>query len=144
MAADMMKLWLWPLEAFQATARVMETSAASQSVIGARLPMISHAMSNPLSANHSELSRMVTEKVEAFGRSQRVLAVAGQEIRRAGHANAAAFGRLAGGIVLGPADWMSMFERNLSLAATLMTLPTKAMAPIHRGATANARRLRVH
>jgi hypothetical protein len=37
---------------------------------------------------------------------------------------------------------MSIFERNVALAATLLTLPMRAMAPVHSGVTANARRLR--
>jgi hypothetical protein len=142
LATDMMKLWFWPWEAFQATTRLMETSVASQSVLGVRLPMISEAISDPLGADHRELSRMVTEQVDAFGRSQRALAVAGEAMQRTGSANAAALGRLATGRVLGLADWMAMFERNVSLATTLMTLPMRAMAPVHKGVTANARRLR--
>lgn len=141
LSTNLMKMWFWPWEAAQLTARLMETCVATQSVLGARLPMIADAITNPIGANHGELTRMVTEKVSAFGRSHGTMAAAGRAVQRTGEANAAAFGRLAGGGLLGPAEWMSIFERNVALATTLMALPMQAMAPVHSGVTANARRL---
>jgi len=137
----MMKLWFWPWEAAQIASRLVETAVATQTVLAARLPMISAAMANPLDADHRELSLMVSEKVEAFGRSGRSLSKAGKAVQHAANANARDLTRLGGGGFL-PADWMAVFERNMLMAATLMTLPMEALAPIHKGVTSNARRLR--
>jgi hypothetical protein len=140
-AGTMMKLWFWPWEAAQMGARVVETMVATQTVLAARLPMISAAMANPLAADHRELSLMVSEKIDAFGRSGRSVSKAGAAVQKAAQANARDLGRLGGGALL-PTDWLTLFERNMAMATTLMTLPMDALAPIHKGVTSNARRLR--
>jgi hypothetical protein len=140
-AGNMMKLWFWPWEAAQVATRIVETMVATQTVLAARLPMMSAAMANPLDADYRELSLMVSEKVDAFGRSGRSVSKAGAAVQRAAQANARDFGRLGGSGFL-PTDWLPLFERNMVMAATLMTLPMEALAPIHKGVTANARRLR--
>lgn len=139
-AGNMMKLWFWPWEAAQIASRLVETAVATQTVLAARLPVISAAMANPFEADHRELSLMVSEKVDAFGRSGRSVSKAGAAVQRAAQANARDFSRLGGGAFL-LTDWISLFERNMVIAATLMTLPMEALAPIHKGVTSNARRL---
>ena len=139
--ADMTKLWFWPLEAASATSDVMETVVAAQTVLGARLPMISTALVDPAGADHHELGRMASEKVTAFHGSHRILAEAVGLMDRITKANMAALGRVAAGRFPSAADQINLFEGNLSLAVVLMTLPAKSMAPVHRAVTANARRL---
>jgi hypothetical protein len=139
---NLMKLWFWPFEAAQTAVRLMETAVATQSVLAVRLPIISAAASNPFSADHRELSLMVSEKVDAFGRSGRSVANASGVVQRAAAANARDFGRASGGSVLTPMDWLVIFERNILIATTLMSLPMQSLAPVHKGVTANAKRLR--
>jgi hypothetical protein len=122
--------------------RSMETAIATQSVLAAGLPMIMEAIADPIGADHRELAQMVTEKVSAFSDSHEALTAAGKAMHRTGGINAAAFCRLAGGGMIDPTEWTSILERNLALAAVLMSLPMQAMAPLHSGVTANARRLR--
>ena len=140
--ANLMKLWSWPWEAAKAATHLMETAAATQSVLAERLPLLSEAVLSPLTADRRELSLMVSEKVDAFGRSQRSVTKTGEVLLKAGEDNARDLGRIAGGGLLGPADWMRMFERNVALGAALVALPMQALAPVHKGVTANARRLR--
>ena len=141
-ASNVMKLWFWPLEAARAAADLLETTVATQSVVAARLPMISAAAIDPLAADHRELSLMMSEKVEAFGKSGRTLSQAANVVQEAAGANARDWGRVATGTMLSPLDWMAMTERNLLIATTLMLLPAQALAPVRKGVTANARRLR--
>lgn len=136
-----MALWMWPLTMAKLSSDWMETVSSAAHVVDTRLPMIAAAWQNPFTANYPELSRMVTEKTEAFGRSGRSVATAQGSIRRASEANARALGKLSGGQMLGFAEWAGIFERNLEIAATMLAMPTKALAPVHGRATANSRRL---
>jgi hypothetical protein len=63
-------------------------------------------------------------------------------VRHSSQANARDWGRLSGGDLFGPADWLAMFERNLAAAVALSAMPAEMLAPIHKQATANARRLK--
>jgi len=56
---DMQSTWL----------RSVETLQASQSVIAARTGKIRDAAGSPLQDNFAEFSRMIPEKIDAFGRS---------------------------------------------------------------------------
>jgi hypothetical protein len=136
-----MTLWMWPLTAARLASDWAETLTSAQTVVDARMPMISAAWTNPFTANHNELTRMVTEKTSAFGASQKSISSAQETVRRATEANARALGRLSGGGWLGWSEWTKILERNLEIATTLAMLPTTALAPIHSKATANARRL---
>ena len=140
-AANIMKLWFWPLEMAQIATRMTETAVATQSVLAVRLPMISQAAVDPFGADHRELSLMVSEKIDAFGRSGRSVAKAGRAMRRAADANQRDLGRALWGGGLAPMVWVAMFERNLLIAASLLTLPMQALGPVHKGVTGNARRL---
>lgn len=140
-AGSMMTFWFWPWEAARIASRLVETAVATQTVLAARLPMISAAMANPFEADHREMSLMLSEKVEAFGRSGRSVSKAGATVQRVANANARDLTRLGGG-GLSATDWMALFERNMAMATALMTLPMDALAPIHKGVTSNARRLR--
>lgn len=140
--ADLASLWLWPWEAARTFAAAWETVASANSVIAARTPIMIDALHKPLDADHHELGLMVSEKVDAFGRSANTVAKAGMSFQGLAEANARDFGRLSGGNWLSPADWWRIGERNMRLAAMSVTLPGRALAPVHKGATANAQRLR--
>jgi len=142
MATDFYKLWFWPWEAAQMNIKLVETLMASQSVIAARLPMIGAAMSDPINANYRELSRMVTEKGQAFGRSGRSVSSAMETVRRSSQANARDLGRLSGSGLLTPADWSQKTERRMAPVMHWTSLPAESLAPVHKRATANARRLK--
>ncbi|ATI78702.1 hypothetical protein [Sphingobium yanoikuyae] len=136
-----MVLWMWPLTAARLASDWLETMTIARTVIDARMPMIAAAWTNPFTANHSELTRMVTEKTSALGASQKTISSAQETVRRASEANARALGRLTGGGWLDWSEWTKIVERNLEIATTLAMLPTGTLAPIHSKATANARRL---
>lgn len=134
-------IWTWPVKAAQLGNDLLETAVSAHSVVSARLPMIEEAMRSPWSADHQELGRMVTEKVTAFSASGRAAANTGDLLRRASASNARALGRVAGGGIMWPDDWLKLTETNLAAFAAMATLPTAALAPIHRGVTANRKRL---
>lgn len=136
-----MTLWMWPLTAAQLASDLVETMTRARSVIDARMPMIAAAWTNPFTADHRELTRMVTEKTSAFGQSQRSISSAQEKVRRASEANARAFLQLSGGGWLGWSEWTQVLQRNLEIATTLVMLPTAILSPVHSKATANARRL---
>lgn len=140
--ANVLDLWLWPLQSMQTAFKLAETLSSANAVIAARTPMIAAAFADPLNADTRELSRMVSEKSAAFGQSGRSLSAGQRTLHRAVTTNARDFGRLAGGDLLGPAIWWRMAERNLQFWSTFMALPGEALAPIHKRATGNARRLR--
>jgi hypothetical protein len=136
-----MALWLWPFEAAKLARAYWETAFGAQRVISARLPMIRTAFQDPLSADHRELSRMVVEKVDAFHMSGNAIAAVGKALKTTGSTNAQAYGRLTGGALLWPVEWLRLFESNLATIALLAALPGTALGPIHRRVTANDQRL---
>ncbi|RVT39635.1 hypothetical protein [Sphingobium algorifonticola] len=137
-----MILWMWPLTAVELASDWVETMSSARSVIEMRMPLISATLIDPFNADQRELTRMLTEKTSAFGRSQRSIASARERLRKTGGANARAFGRLWEGGWLNWSAWTQVAERNLEIWATLAALPTAALAPVHSAATMNARRLR--
>lgn len=139
--ADLTRIWFWPWEAARLASHIIETAAATQSVLARRLPLLADAAINPLTADYRELSLMLPEKVDAFGRSQKSIGGVGATMRKTAEANARDFGRMVSGTWLQPNDWVRMFERNVALGSALVTLPMQALAPVHKGVTSNARRL---
>jgi len=130
----------------QSNWRTFETLSAASKVIAARTPIIDAAMRSPLDADHAELARMVPEKVDAFS--------------RAGAATISAWWTAYG-------SWMAHMQHlgtmtmrgrpptvaelaDLGGRVARLTVRTvegraradaKSLAPIHRKATSNARRL---
>ncbi len=121
--------------------RLAETMRHSGAVVEARMPVIWEAMVSPFSADHGELALMVSEKVGAFGRSADLGARAGKTVLAGHNANMADLRRLLSGFPLGLQEWWQMGERNLAMTAQLCAIPGVVLAPIHRKARANARRL---
>lgn len=135
-------LLMWPVQAARLGSDLVETAAGAQRVIAARLPTIASAMRNPLTADHGELRQMVTEKLGAFRSSSRSLSAANAVVQRASSANAQALGRIAGGGLLWPSDWVRLAERNLAAVAAVAALPSETLAPYHAGVSANDKRLK--
>lgn len=142
MSENAVTVWNWPLASAQWGRDMAEMMLGAQRVVAARMPTILSAMQNPIAADHAELKRMVSEKVGAFNASGRSVAAAGDAVHRAADANARALGRIAGGGVLWPQDWMRLAERNLAALAALAALPTTTLAPLQSGVRANDKRLR--
>lgn len=140
-AANGWALWTLPWSMAKLTADWTETMLSARDVIDARVPKIAEAWINPIAADHRELSRMVTEKMDAFGQSHRAATKAHSSLVRASEANARALGRLSGGELLSFGEWFKIVERNFEIATALAVLPATALAPIHARVRANARRL---
>ncbi len=139
--------------------RTGELATAAGHVIATRMALGANAMIDPLNADHAEFARLIPEKTSAFSEAGVSLlhwssAAAGQmanfaTTELAGTATAAA----ALSCCRTPAALVAMqtgiatawLARALSQALSLGTLAMKsqrdAMDPLHRTATANARRL---
>jgi hypothetical protein len=111
--------------------RSAELMMAADSVIRSRNKMIEAASRAPLSGNYRELSRMVPEKVAAFGAAGDVLAAEW----RAWQEEMTALAAISGPGIDSVFRWTDAVTR-------LWAAPGAAMRPIHKTATANARRLR--
>ncbi|WCM26754.1 hypothetical protein NDN01_22595 [Sphingomonas sp. QA11] len=140
--SSVLDLWLWPLEAARTAVGVAETFSNAQAVIAKRTPKITSAMRDPLNADSRELTRMVTEKVDAFGRSGKILTDGQGKIQAALSAQAKDLGRFAGGEIFGPADWMRIANRNVELWSAMVNLPGASLHPVRTRVSKNARRLK--
>ena len=136
-----------------------ELALASGEVVAKRLALGAAAMVDPLGADHAELARMIPEKVAAFSDAGAVLlqrsgAVARQVAKFA--ANEMALAMRAGMALAAcrtPAElataqsrlvtaWFGRaMSQSIALGSMAVRSQAAAMAPVHRTATANARRL---
>lgn len=137
-----------------------ELAVASAAVITRRLEIMGEAMADPLRADHAELSRMGSEKVEALTASAGAACAgaldlagrAGRIAAREGAEAADRLGRLARAdtparFAVEQADWaLGLWSRAMSDGWSLYGAALKAqgrtLAPVHAVATANARRLK--
>jgi hypothetical protein len=118
-----------------------ETISAAHEVVGYRSKTIKAALNNPFAADHVELGRMMSEKGTAFG-------AAGASLSRdyfAMHADltaqSAALGKMMIGQLPTPGATQAMMTRTQRLGSAVLTSSIRAMTPVHKAATANARRL---
>lgn len=126
--------------------RLSETMTASQTVIDKRTTLMQSAMTNPLSADHAELGRMVPEKVVAFFAAGNAMMAGWFAWNDAVLAEARHVGRLAArGRTPSPLDWMTLWSRGAAFGVAAAERGAKvgasALAPVHAKATSNARRL---
>ena len=137
-----------------------ELAEASAAVITRRLAIMGEAMADPLRADHAELGRMGTEKVEAMAASAGAAYAgamdlaerAGRLAAREGAEAADCLARLARADTLfafaaAQTDWaLGAWSRAMndgwSLYGAALKAQGRAMAPVHAKATANARRLK--
>jgi hypothetical protein len=108
--------------------RSAETLVAADAVVRTRSRMIERAARSPLTGNYRELSRMVPEKVAAFGEAGGLLAAEWQAWQKEAAALAGSSG------IDAAMRWTDAVTR-------LWAAPGLAMRPVHKQATANARRL---
>ena len=123
--------------------QLSETLAASQEVIAKRTTM----MQSPMTADYVELGRMIPEKIEAFSRAGTAVAAEWWAMQAECWSEAQHIGTMA---MRGRAptleEMSTLASRNAAHALRMMersaALGASAIAPIHRSATGNARRLR--
>ncbi|MFV3130917.1 hypothetical protein [Niveispirillum sp. KHB5.9] len=127
--------------------RAMETLGAANAVIATRTSIIEAAMRSPLTGDHVELAQMVPEKVDAFSRAGSTIVAAWWEAQSLwiGHMQ-----HLGGMALRGrsptPGEMADlgnrMAELTLDSIDAAARLGSTALAPVHRKAMANARRLK--
>jgi hypothetical protein len=123
--------------------RFAEMVQAAGTVIDSRSRTMLAASQDPVNADHGELARMVPEKMQAFSQ-----------------AGAVAFGDMCALQVDAFATWQQMWgialsgrpasvaqienlmQRSSKMADRMVGASGRALEPVHRRATANARRLR--
>jgi hypothetical protein len=123
--------------------QVSETLSASQEVISRRTGM----MQSPLTADYVELGRMVPEKIEAFSKAGVAVATEWWAMQAECFAEAQHIAAIAmRGRPPSLDEWTTLASRNrahaLRMVERSVALGASAVAPIHRSATGNARRLR--
>ncbi len=136
-----------------------ELSAAAGQVIARRMALGVSALADPLGADHAEFGRMVPEKVDALTSASTAmakvsLAMVGETARRsADDAMQASRAMVDLALCRSPAAFMAIqnrlaqswltqsYAQSIALWATGLRFHEAAMAPYHRAATRNARRL---
>lgn len=138
----MINMWNDLQRMMRAATMVGETLDASRSVIGYRQERLNAAASDPLAADYPELTRMLSEKAEAFGAAGAELAGSWWAMQRDMSAQWADFSSIMLGQWPGPRKVRAMASRGERLGRAALSSSVRAMEPIHRTATANARRLK--
>lgn len=134
---DMQATWL----------RSAETMSASGEVISVRTEMMRAATAAPLTGDYAELSRMVPEKVAAFSRSAEVVARDTLAMHSAWVGQMQRVGMMMfAGRMPSAGEVSALASQSANYAVGVMTAGAKmgkaALAPVHRTATGNARRLK--
>jgi hypothetical protein len=127
--------------------RAVETVGAANAVIGARSTIIDAAMRSPLTGDHAELARMVPEKVEAFSRAGSAAVTAWWAAQSVWMEHMQHVGSMAlRGRPPTIAEVADLGSRVNALALESIEaaagLGSSMLAPVHREATSNARRLK--
>ena len=134
------------LYSVQTGVRTSEMLTASGTVIASRMGSMAGAVRNPLGGDHVELGRMIPEKVSAFSDAAMAIinlwaAMALQASRHIDHVSST----LRGSRFATVNELAALSARTAALSTSLMALGLTAggvaLAPIHKKATANARRL---
>lgn len=127
--------------------RAAETLATSHTVISRRCDVIGAAIRNPAKADYAELSRMVPEKVEALSRSGSAVVSQCLSMQTAlFHEMQNMAAMMMQARLPTPRDLGALSARGSAYAVgaveQAVAMGDAALAPIHSGVTANARRLR--
>ena len=120
-------------------AKAAELALAVPQVVAHRLARLATAGASPTLRDRKEFARMVAEKHDAFGESWAAMA---QQAWRSQHSFAAALTRTAltpATLRRGPAAHAFALQLHMQQAALAMF--GKGLAPVHRRAVANAKRL---
>ncbi len=118
-----------------------ETLSAAHAVVGHRSRTIESAMNDPFGADRAELGRMVSEKSSAFGAAGASLASDYLTMQADLTAQAATLGALMMGQLPTPRATQAMMLRSQRLGSAALASSIRALTPVHKAATANARRL---
>ena len=118
-----------------------ETVSAAHAVVGHRTRTIETALNNPFAADHVELGRMMSEKGTAFGAAGASLARDWFAMQADLGAQTAALGKMMAGQLPTPRATQAMISRNQRLGSAALASSIRALGPVHRTATANAKRL---
>jgi hypothetical protein len=137
----MMNMWRDWQRMMRAGTMWNETLTASQAVVGHRSRTIEEAMADPFGADHVELGRMVSEKSAAFGAAGVSLTRDWFAMQADLGAQTSAMGKIMFGQLPGPRAAQAMVTRSQRLGSAALASSIRAMTPVHRTATANARRL---
>lgn len=135
-------IWAAPWDWARTATAMAEVAWAAPAVIAARMPLIVAASISPCDADTRELTRMVTEKADAFRESSRVFSTSHRALGAALDANVRLASRLATGHVPGAADWFRHIDQSLAAFFMGMRGPGAMLRPVDGRVTANARRLR--
>jgi len=120
---------------------LQETALASAGVIQHRSGVIDAAMRNPLDADATELSRMVTEKVVAFTQAGQAVATGWFALQADLLAQGQDMMRVAAGGTTARAAAGRIGKRATRIALKTSKAGGRALKPVHATATANKRRL---
>jgi hypothetical protein len=137
----MMNLWRDWQRMMRAGTMWSQTMTAAQTVVGHRSKTIEAALVDPLAADHVELGRMISEKTSAFGAAGASLARDYLSMQADLSAQAAALGQMMMGQLPSPRATQAMVTRSQRLSSAALASSIRAMKPVHKAATANARRL---
>jgi hypothetical protein len=140
--------WYWPRQSvgtdmFRAGVKLMETAAASMQVVEHRTGLMRAAAADPLTGDYAELSLMVPEKVAAFSEAgvrlgQGWIAAQAEMVAEAQRIGA----MMLSGRPPSAKALQAMHKRGARSAARSLAAAGEALAPIHKAATGNARRLK--
>lgn len=119
-----------------------ETMSAAHTVVGHRSKTIETALNNPFGADHAELGRMVSEKGTAFGAAGASLARDYVALHADLSAQATAMLKMMMGQLPGPRASLTMVNHSQRLGSAALASSIRALTPVHKAATANAKRLR--
>jgi hypothetical protein len=123
--------------------RMTEAMTASHEVIDSRVRTMAEAAINPFAGDYAELGRMIPEKVDAFGQAGATALGDLLAMQAAAMANYRQMAALAfSGRAPTLAEAEAMWARSCGIAGRAMDSTGRALAPVHKRVTANAKRLR--
>ena len=130
------------MDMFRVGLKMSETLVASREVIDRRVEIMNDAVRDPLAGDYRELGLMVPEKVEAFWESGKKLSDGWWSAQRDMGAQLQHLSAimLRGGLP-SAADVQTLNRRGTRAMSRSAAAAGAALAPIHKAATANARRL---
>jgi hypothetical protein len=132
---------------------------ASGQVVARRMTIGAAAMIDPLNADHGEFAKIIPEKAKAFSQdgmgwlalsvtaAEQTASFATKEMATVAHAAVAMAGcRTPAGVIatqsrFATAWFARVLAQSIALGALALRSQGAVMAPVHRAATANARRL---
>ena len=138
-----LELWESSAKAFGVGFRFAEMAQAAGEVIRSRSETIGSAVRDPLNGDYRELGRMVPEKLIAFNRAGGSIIDDLNAIQANAQANwSHGVSLMLSGRPPSAADAAAMWTRSSAVLSRSVSMAGKAMDPVHRTATGNARRLR--